>query len=1706
MSGPERVNGGVAGTVRPLRGSTPSRLLVAGVAILLAACSPTTPSASPTIPTPAPSPSQLVPSPTPPPATSAPPSPAPTPAAAAWTAIALPAAPEIGAAMTAVAGSPYAADPAAGFRLRATGAVQLASLLGRLRVEPTLAYRVVPEADGRGATLRPPAPLEPGASYRFTLVDPAGAPLTGWAFQVAGPPRVVATIPADERTDVPISTGIEITFDQDGVAVEPGDIEVRLVPDGTAVAGAIEMHGRAAVFVPDRKLLAGRVYEVRARAGTGATAQADGLARDLTFAFETERAAGTGAVQAELGGAFVTSLPGDHALLEARQWKSQPDGGWDEVSTPVHLRIYRLSGEAAAIRALERLLGNPSWASANARPVIATTGLTVVHEGTAGLVRDGWDKRLRLPIATPAGWYLVELREAEISQAVLQVTDIVGMAGLREDRLVAWVNDARAERPVQDAPIDVVGGPRLGRTDARGVLIAPTPAALGAAHGPILVRMTADAGRRVIVDLAGWNRYDSWTKSWRPGLATWWTALSTDRWLYRPTDTIQAWGFLRTRADDRPASTVRLRVWRDAEEPRVGRPIATGDAAQAASGAWVGSIELRDVPYGYYRLEVVADGRVVETVGFEVGDVRKPPYQLEAAYSPRALVEGDALAATVTARFFDGTPTAGIPVAVRVDDGAPAREATTDTAGLATMSLNPGIYAHDTSQYACPSIIARPAGPVEAYVEVSQQICVFRGREYVDIEAVRDGESIVLSGAVHAVDLARVESWLGDPDRDWNAFEPRGAASGGRRVELLVTETVLRPVVSSRWYDPITKRVVEQYDWEEGTSTTATHVVATGSDGTYRLRVPAPSASRSWSVDAVVVDDAGHRIVASTSIWEPRAANEASWYSVELQDDENDPAVGDAVTAAVTQRKGDREIPVPAGGANRFLFLVTGPTRFDAIVSSTAEATVRFEAADEPNLKFEVVWFTGRGYALPGGTGAYLRTEDRTLEVALAPDRARYEPGARASVTVQIVDAAGHPVSASVLLRGIDEKLVAMGVAGFADPIELLYRRLAVSLLRGPVVSHEVRLPGGDGGKGSTTGGGGGDGGERSDFRDFLPMRLVTTGADGRAVVSLDLPDDVTSWSVAATAITADRRAGSASVLLPVGLPFFADATIAPEYLAGDRVAIRLRAFGSELAAGAPVRFTVSSATLGMTPMIVDGAAFAETLVALPALTTGTHRVTIAATSGAGTDRLVRTFRVVESRLTAGRRETVPITGAVAPPGGPGLTRLVLADAGRARYLELLWGLAAPRGQRADEQLAATVARRLLVEHLGVPAADLPDSAPFARSTYQAAAGGLALLPYGSADLELTVRALVTDPEALLADSARSWLLAIADGPETGERRAVALVGLAALGEPVLGPLVATLDHPAADGRTRLWAALGLAILGDRDRAVAVERSLLARWGERRGDQVRLRISDDAEEVSEATELLALLAACVDDPLAADALAYVTDVPPLDDLAVLTQASVAGRLVARLPAERAVVALVEDGERSTVEIPAGGSVALQVSASRRARMRLEPVSGAAAVTASWDEPAPSASALGRPDPDLALTRAVLPASPIASNSLVRVQLDLRVEGPGRSGAVEVTDLVPSGLAALGGPVGEGRDCGRYAVAPARIEGQRVTFVVTFRADPEDEAEPRVPGTFCLDYVARVVTAGTYRWQPAVARRATSPGLVAVTPAGTVELR
>jgi hypothetical protein len=307
-------------------------------------------------------------------------------------------------------------------------------------------------------------------------------------------------------------------------------------------------------------------------------------------------------------------------------------------------------------------------------------------------------------------------------------------------------------------------------------------------------------------------------------------------------------------------------------------------------------------------------------------------------------------------------------------------------------------------------------------------------------------------------------------------------------------------------------------------------------------------------------------------------------------------------------------------------------------------------------------------------------------------------------------------------------------------------------------------------------------------------------------------------------------------------------------------------------------------------------------------------------------------------------------------------------------------------------------------------------------------------------------------------------------------------------------------------GRIRAWAAVGLAALGDLDGARTIERELVARFAERRGDLVRLRIGDGAEEVSEATELFAVLAAAVGDPLAADALAYVTANLPWDDLPSLAQVTVLARLLERLPAAPASVVIVDGAARRTVAIPGGGATTSVLFAQRSA-MRIEPASGSVSVTALWDDPAGSPADVGPPNPDLSLTRTSTPPSPIPANGIVKVTLVLTVSGPTRTGEVEVVDLLPSGLVALPEPAGwAAADATGYEVGPTRVEGQRVVFTVSFGDRDEVEGRPVVPGTFRLAYFARVVTPGTYAWQPAVAREVSAPGLASATPSGSVELR
>ena len=114
------------------------------------------------------------------------------------------------------------------FTLTSLGSLSSTQLAAGLRVEPAVDLRSIPAADGKTVAIKPAQPLAAGQRYRFTLHTPDDALAGSWSFLVKQPLHVVTTLPFDQSTEVPIDTGIELTFDQDGVidaqsrfAIEP---------------------------------------------------------------------------------------------------------------------------------------------------------------------------------------------------------------------------------------------------------------------------------------------------------------------------------------------------------------------------------------------------------------------------------------------------------------------------------------------------------------------------------------------------------------------------------------------------------------------------------------------------------------------------------------------------------------------------------------------------------------------------------------------------------------------------------------------------------------------------------------------------------------------------------------------------------------------------------------------------------------------------------------------------------------------------------------------------------------------------------------------------------------------------------------------------------------------------------------------------------------------------------------------------------------------------------------------------------------------------------------------------------------------------------------------------------------------------------------------------------------------------------------------
>jgi alpha-2-macroglobulin len=287
--------------------------------------------------------------------------------------------------------------------------------------------------------------------------------------------------------------------------------------------------------------------------------------------------------------------------------------------------------------------------------------------------------------------------------------------------------------------------------------------------------------------------------------------------------------------------------------------------------------------------------------------------------------------------------------------------------------------------------------------------------------------------------------------------------------------------------------------------------------------------------------------------------------------------------------------------------------------------------------------------AMPYRIGALELAADvseRKLAVELKTDRDEKRPGEEVTLQLAVRDGSGTPTQAELTVFAVDEGVLALTGYRTPDPFAAIYEPRALSVWTSDARSNLARmLAGVDDEKGGDEGGGGGAL-VRSNFAALaLYVPSLETDAQGRAELRFKLPDGTTRYRIMAVAASRGAHVGAGETSVRTHKPLMLR-PLAPRVLrAGDRLEAGVVVHNEQAqAAEVEVALQVSGLALRDVPrkkVRVPASGAVEVCFALEAERVGTAKLTLTARAGPERDAIAIERRVLSPSVI----ETVSVAG-----------------------------------------------------------------------------------------------------------------------------------------------------------------------------------------------------------------------------------------------------------------------------------------------------------------------------------------------------------------------------------------------------------------------------------------------------------------------------
>ena len=1014
----------------------------------------------------------------------------------------------------------------------------------------------------------PARPLKIGTTYTAQVLAGAMGKVGNvgtqedytWSFTTIELPYIVSTFPADGETDVDPYGGVEVLFSSP-MNEETFPPNLTILPQATNVYSYWSRYNTRLWFTFDQKPRS--TYTITIGAGLQGR-YGHKLGRDYTFSYTT----------GDLSPYAYLISTGDIGAYNAYT---------ETVAYVRHRNVSRLDFALYRLRRTDlfRFVEDYWWESwekfkPDRRDLVRAWSKEL--EAPPNVARLFKVKLAELGGALPPGLYYFEVSspDTDPSRQVLVVSRYNVTLKQGNQEALAWVTDLKSGQPVSGLEVIFY--------DKRGGVLARSETDQGGVCTASYDRLDTWEPFFAFVGRSDWSRdFALAINRWNDGISPWDFDLSsesyselykghfyTDRPIYRPGQKVYFKGIIRA-DDDAHYSLPNLdRKVHARVENSQGEEIYSTELTLSEVGTVHGELSLdEEAPLGYYYLSATYDEQSF-WADFQVAEYRKPEFEVSIKTDRDEYVHGDEIAVSVEARYYFGGPVQNARVrwAFLRDDyffqwkgkgwydftdydwtqyryyGAYGEfvgegEGKTDSEGRFTFKVPANIAEKITSQLY--TIEATVIDVNDQEVSARTEAIVHKGLFYIGL---RPQSYVGQVGKEQKVDIITID-WESNP------------------VPKVGLEVVF---YTHKWYSVKEQAEDGQFYWTSKYVDTPifTTTVTTDAEGK-AVAAFTPKEGGVYKVSASGLDEKGNRVRSSTYMWV------SGFEYVNWRQEENNRI--DLVSDKKSYKPGDVVqilIPSPYQGSVKALLTIERGRIIEqkVITLKTNSDLVEIPITSEhiPNIFVSAVIVKGmdKTSPMPSFRVGYVKlpvsAEEKELKLVITPDKPageHYAPRETVTYEVRALDYKGKGVEAELSLVLADLSVLAL--AGERGPSLMntfwLERGLGIQTACSLIVSIEERT------KEiaeEAKGGGGGPAGEgfvRRRFPDTAYWNpAVHTNKEGKAKVSVELPDTLTTWRLSAKAITADTEVGETKVDVVSTLDLLIRPVAPRFFIVGDEV------------------------------------------------------------------------------------------------------------------------------------------------------------------------------------------------------------------------------------------------------------------------------------------------------------------------------------------------------------------------------------------------------------------------------------------------------------------------------------------------------------------------------------------------------------------------